>query len=92
MFNSDLNFEGWPLKQIVHPIANAFLQKPGQGSHQIGPQYLLSKLHDILTSSLKVEEIIVFQKELIVKEVWKIYCPENWWLFSSVWTSKTNTS
>ena len=47
MFNSNLKFEGWPLKQILHPIANAFLQKPGQGSHQIGLRYLLFKLHDI---------------------------------------------
>ena len=77
MFNSDLKFEGWSLKQIVHPIANEFLLKPRQGSHQIGLQYLLFKLHDMFTPSLKIEEIITFQRELIVKEVWKICSPGN---------------
>ena len=56
----------------MHPIANAFLQKPRQGSHQSGPQYLLSKLYNMLTPSPKIEEIIAFQRELIIKELWKI--------------------
>ena len=72
MFNSDLKFKGWSLKQIVHPIANEFLLKPEQGSDQIGLQNLLSKLHDMITPSLKIEEIIAFQIELIVKRNWKI--------------------
>ena len=54
------------------PLPRHFLHKPGQGAHQSDPQYLLSKLHDMLTSSLKIEEVIAFQSELIITEIWKL--------------------